>query len=91
MQTNAPMTVPGPDPQGSHHWVMSVQWPETRRTAAGGATYRATITPEPGQTRAEIYEEIRAWVFQEIAEATGVQRPTVVFWSLEPNDLGGAS
>lgn len=74
---------PGPNPQGSHHWVMSAQWP-TRDGEISG-TWRSTITPEPGQTRAEVYEIVRAFVMK---DATGGQPPTVLFFSLEPNQLG---
>lgn len=76
---------PGPDPQGTHHWVISVKWPIGPGQEAT-ATYRSTITPAPGQTRAEIYESIRDFVMR---DATSGQPPTVLFFSLEPNQLGG--
>lgn len=81
------VTVPGPNPQGTHHWVMSAQWPDgPSRTTSG--TWRSTMTPEPGQTRAEIYEALRAFL---VDTETGGIPPTVLFFSLEPNQLGGAA
>jgi hypothetical protein len=64
---------------------MSAQW-QIARGEEGSVTYRSTITPEPGQTRADIYEIVRAFVMK---DATGGQPPAVLFWSLEPNQLGG--
>lgn len=78
---------PGPNPQGTHHWVMSAAWPSGHGQETT-ATYRSTITPEPGQTRAEIYETIRDFVMR---DATNGQPPTVLFFSLEPNQLGSAT
>lgn len=83
---------PGPNPQGSHHWVMSVQWSETRRwtrrPVVNGATYGGTLTPAPGQTRSDVYERMREHVYRDLAKTVGVDSPTIVFWSLEPNQLG---
>ncbi len=85
---------PGPNPQGTHHWLMSVQWPETRRwprrPVVEGATYGDTITPKPGQTRSDMYERLRDHVYNDLATTIGVHGPTIVHWSLEPNHLGGA-
>lgn len=78
-------SVPGPNPQGTYHWVISASWQPGNGTTADG-TWRSTITPEPGQTRAEVYEEIRQSL---MANVTGGIAPTVLFFSLEPNELGG--
>lgn len=86
------VTVPGPNPQGSHHWLMSVQWSETRRwirrPVVNGATYGGTTTPMAGQSRADVYEHMREHVYSDLAKTVGVHSPTVVLWSLEPNQLG---
>lgn len=78
---------PGPNPQGSHHWVMSVQWSGKRRSVHG-ATYGGTTTPTAGQTRADVYEHMREHVYSDLAATVGVQGPTILFFSLEPNQLG---
>jgi hypothetical protein len=77
--------VPGPNPQGTHHWVISAQWPDGPGRTING-TWRSTVTPKPGQTRAEIYEELRTYLME--AETGGVA-PTIMFFALEPNQLGG--
>lgn len=80
-------TVPGPNAQGSHHWLMSVQWSGKRRSVHG-ATYGGTTTPTARQTRADVYEHMREHVYSDLAKTVGVHSPTIVFWSLEPNQLG---
>jgi len=80
------ISVPGPNPQGSHHWVMTISWQTTPGSERRG-TWRSTITPEPGQTRADIYEILRAFVMRDAS--CGIP-PTVLFFALEPNALGGA-
>ena len=81
------IAVPGPNPQGTHHWIMTISWQTTLGSERCG-TWRSTITPEPGQTRADIYEIIRAGV---INDGGCEMPPTVLFFALEPNTLGGAA
>lgn len=82
----------GPDAQGTHHWVLSVQWPTKHRGGRmSGANYGSTTTPAPGETRADVYDRIRNHVYRDLLATIGVDSPTVVFWTLEPNQLGSAT
>lgn len=87
-------TVPGPNQQGTYHWLMSVQWTETRRwprrPVVNGATYGGTTTPTPSQTRSDVYEHMRDHVYGDLAKTVGVDSPTILFFSLEPSQLRGA-
>jgi hypothetical protein len=67
------------------HWVMTVTWP----LPAGGQGIRSaegTITAEPGESRRDLYNKVYAFM---AADDTVLDpNPSVLFASLEPNDLG---
>lgn len=65
--------------QGSHHYVLTVDLPG--KTAA---TLHGTHTPAPGQSRQDVFLAIR----REIARNNpDLERGTIIFFSLEPNQL----
>ncbi|NSC22608.1 hypothetical protein FM076_16085 [Streptomyces albus subsp. chlorinus] len=69
-------------PEGTHHFVMTVQKPQ-----AGGyavATWHGDFTPRPGSTRREVYE----WLCEEHGRHfPDLARGVVLFFSLESNQL----
>jgi hypothetical protein len=66
----------------SHFYVITVQGPSQQVMTISG-----TATLDPDETREDLYTEIYAQ-----AEAdSGLNDPAVLFWSLEPNRLGGAA
>ncbi|MFJ4783255.1 hypothetical protein [Streptomyces sp. NPDC088794] len=65
--------------QDTHFWVLSVDKP-----GMACATRTGTYTPPPGSTRASAYREIYEYV---TAGDPYLRGATVVFFSLEPNQL----
>lgn len=69
-------------PQGTHHFVITLQ-----RVVNGGfamATFANHITPAQGATRNDVYRQI----LQDIASRNPeLADANVVFFSLEPNQL----
>lgn len=64
-----------------YHYVMTVDREPGLRTHSG------TMSIPDGATRSDAY----AWAYEQILSAVpDAVSPAVVFWSLEPNDLGGA-
>lgn len=43
----------------------------------------------PGQTRSQLYEHLRGWVLGEVERLKGsaLNRPTTIFFALEPDQL----
>ncbi|MDI2125800.1 hypothetical protein [Yinghuangia seranimata] len=67
-----------PDAPHSHHWIITVQWADTI------ASYRGTLTPPPGRTRAEVCEEVLAHA---MTSAGRTDEPSLLFFALERNAL----
>ncbi|GAA1454228.1 hypothetical protein [Nocardiopsis tropica] len=72
----------------TYHYVLTIQYPLPHGAGAGFgmATDTGTIQPGEQQTRGDVYRQI----VDEIAATRGAVRPNVIFFSLEPNVLGGA-
>lgn len=71
--------MPGKTPQGSHHWVITLELP-----GRVSVTATNTFTPLPGWTRHDVFQAIKHEVAKDYpALADG----SVVFFSLEPNRL----
>ncbi|MEW1754722.1 hypothetical protein [Streptomyces angustmyceticus] len=69
--------------QGTHHFVLTLQ----QQASSGGivvATFANSCTPQPGQTRAEVYGDLLAAVGHDSPELKGAN---VLFFSLERNEL----
>jgi hypothetical protein len=62
-----------------HHFVITVA------TSNGQGTLHGIHNAPEGETRQEAFESVLAYA----AEKTGFRQPTVLFFSLEPNALGG--
>ncbi|MEU5688028.1 hypothetical protein DEJ48_10760 [Streptomyces venezuelae] len=66
-------------PQGSHHWVMTLDLPGRLSVTAAN-----TCTPPQGWTRLDVYTAIR----EELARSNpDLARANVTFFALEPNQL----
>ncbi|MGW2866346.1 hypothetical protein [Streptomyces sp. NPDC001205] len=68
-------------------WLMTAQTPPSRNGSFGVATYSATVSAQPGDTRDALYREIRKYVMS----AMGADDLVVLHFSLELNTLGGAA
>jgi hypothetical protein len=75
-------TVPAPQQQGTHHFVMTLQRPIGSGFTMG--TFSNHITPAPVMTRHDVYQAIKQEIGQADPDFTDA---TVVFFSLEPNQL----
>jgi hypothetical protein len=64
------------------HYVLTVQWQDPRGVAQG--TFYGVHEAAPGSTRAQAFAEIRSYAEQQGVPAAA----TVVFFSLERDDLG---
>jgi len=75
---------PGAPMPGKFHWIITFEYngAATRASANGG------ITPRAGATRTSVFNDILTGVKQQAGVTGDV---TVLFFSLEPNDLGVAS
>jgi hypothetical protein len=49
-------------------------------------TFKGIHKQQPGETREQAFDSVLAWAMQQ----SGITNPTVLFFSLEPNILGGA-
>ncbi|RST19342.1 hypothetical protein E2C00_08485 [Streptomyces sp. WAC05374] len=76
MTTQNSQSVP---PQGSHHYVMTVELPGRAMQTLSG-----TWTPPQGATRHDVFSAIKADIGRQDPEMGGAN---VVFFSLEPNHL----
>ncbi|MET8505457.1 hypothetical protein ABZV60_12460 [Streptomyces sp. NPDC004787] len=65
-------------PQGSHMYVLTLATRQGQGTASG------TITPEPGQSRFDVFDQI--WG-EMLHRRPSLENATVLFFSLEPNTL----
>ncbi|MEU9776837.1 hypothetical protein [Streptomyces sp. NPDC047968] len=70
---------PTVQPQGSHHYVMTVELPGRAMQSVYG-----TWTPPQGATRHDVFMAIKADIGRQDPE---MSRANVVFFSLEPNQL----
>ncbi|MFJ8298716.1 hypothetical protein ACIQ9R_22890 [Streptomyces sp. NPDC094447] len=72
-------TAPTAAPQGTHHYVLTLDLPGRMAT-----TWTGTLTPGTTDTRHDIYALLRRHITAEIPEYA---RANVVFFALEPNQL----
>ncbi|MET9510060.1 hypothetical protein ABZX62_16640 [Streptomyces flavidovirens] len=72
-------TIPAPAPQGTHHWVMTLELPGRMAMTASG-----TFTPPAGWTRHDMYRAIKDDIARENPE---LATANVMFFALEPNQL----
>ncbi|MEU5543573.1 hypothetical protein AB0G85_14430 [Streptomyces sioyaensis] len=80
MTTQSAQTAsPTVQPQGSHHWVMTVELPGRAMNTLYG-----TWTPPQGATRHDVFMAIKTDITQQSPE---MARANVIFFSLEPNQL----
>jgi|tagenome__1003787_1003787.scaffolds.fasta_scaffold17969193_1 hypothetical protein len=68
----------------SFHFIMTATHPAHNGFAT--VTYSGVYVPISGETRADIYTKI----LDDLAKEIRVNRPSVVFFSLEPNELSAA-
>ncbi len=66
-------------PQGSHHYVLSLEKP-----GSISGSWNGTYTPPAGATRQECYTAIKAYIEAQNPAITGA---VVIFFSFEPNAL----
>jgi hypothetical protein len=66
------------------HFVMTLTHPTSNGSAT--ATFSGTYTPTAGETRADVYIKI----FNSVAKQIHADRPNVLFFSLERNELSAA-
>jgi hypothetical protein len=64
------------------HYVIALQF-EQRNGVQRLAWAHGTITPEPWQTRSDVFQKL----FGQMTEAGGDLNPIPLFFSLEPNKL----
>lgn len=72
----------GPAGQGTHFWFMVIQTPRD-----GGLyvnSYQGTWTPEPGATRLDMFNIIRAFVNEKDPRSRG---GAAVAFDIQPNEL----
>ena len=50
-------------------------------------TFKGIHGQQPGETREQAVDSVLAWAMRQ----SGISSPTVLFFSLEPNQLGGAA
>ncbi|MFH8891246.1 hypothetical protein ACWGHM_04400 [Streptomyces sp. NPDC054904] len=79
MSTQTEKTTAAAAPQGSHHWVMTLELPGRAMQTTFG-----TWTPPQGATRHDAFMAIKANVATQQPE---MERANVVFFALEPNQL----
>ncbi|SEE97269.1 hypothetical protein SAMN05428954_4898 [Streptomyces sp. 2112.3] len=80
MTTQATQTTsPTAKPQGSHHWVMTVELPGRAMNTRYG-----TWTPPQGATRHDVFLAIKTDIARNNPE---MATANVVFFALEPNQL----
>ncbi|MFD3530493.1 hypothetical protein [Streptomyces sp. NPDC058664] len=65
--------------QGTHHWVLTLDLPNSVRVTDFG-----TYTPLPNTTRHDAFTVIRESFIEQHPQ---LARASVLFFSLEPNDL----
>lgn len=65
--------------QGTHHWILVLD---------GIGSSSGTCTPNPGETRYDLYLRIRATVLDSTARSDGPVPPTM-FFDLQHNMIGG--
>ncbi|MFJ8298668.1 hypothetical protein ACIQ9R_22640 [Streptomyces sp. NPDC094447] len=75
----ASTTAPTAAPQGTHHYVLTLDLPGRMAT-----TWTGTLTPGTTDTRHDIYAFLRRHITAELPE---YGRANVVFFALEPNQL----
>ncbi|MFE4018561.1 hypothetical protein ACFXPZ_14225 [Streptomyces sp. NPDC059101] len=69
--------------QGTHHFVLTLQQ-QTPGGAIALATFANGCTPQPGQTRADVYADLlEAVTYQDPA----LKGANVIFFALERNEL----
>ena len=68
--------------QGTHFWFMAIQTPNSRGYFV--ADYKGTITPEPGATRLDLFNELLDGVGQRWPESRG---GVVLAFDIQPNKL----
>lgn len=79
MSTHTAQANRGSAPQGSHHWVMTLEVPGRMTVTQSG-----TWNPAPGSTRHDVFTAIR----HELASRNvGLGNANVMFFALEPNQL----
>lgn len=72
--------IAGPDhEQGSHHWHLTLD---------RVGSHAGTCTPNPGESRYDMYLAIRAAVLK--AEGWAADPPPTLFFDIQLNELGGA-
>lgn len=71
-----------PDSQGTHFWFMAIQTPN--RTGYRLNDYQGVLTPRPGSTRLDLFNDIRREVEQQDPLSRG---GIVVAFDLQPNKL----
>lgn len=79
MSQTAQTTTPQTQPQGTHHYVLTLE-----KAGQFTATFSGTCTPRPGSTRHDAYTELLASIRQQDPRMNGA---AVMFWSLEPNQI----
>lgn len=67
-----------------YHYVLTVQWTNRSRGTTTQST-QGTFTPSPGTTRESVLRTLLDEVMGD--EAPSDDRFSIVFWSLEPNEL----
>ncbi|MFI0736838.1 hypothetical protein ACH4PU_01835 [Streptomyces sp. NPDC021100] len=72
-------TAPSNPPQGSHHWIITLELPG-RSSVTGSGTW----TPPAGSTRHDVFTAIKSDITR---QHPGLTTANVVFFALEPNQL----
>lgn len=63
----------------NHHWIMTIQNGMAQHTLSGD------VDVDPGATRSEVYDGI----YERALASSRFGKAIVLFFSLEPNELGG--
>lgn len=81
-ETKGPRDGSAPDNQGTHFWFMAIQTPN--HTGYRLNDYQGVLTPLPGSTRLDLFNDIRREVERQDPLSRG---GIVVAFDLQPNKI----
>ena len=69
--------------QGSHFWLMVIQWPNGDGKNTVGS-YQGVTTPERGETRLDVFNRVRKEIERDYPGSAG---GAVIAFDVQPNKL----
>lgn len=71
------------DKQGSHFWLMVIQWPDKTVGNTVGS-YQGVTTPERGETRLDLFNRVREQIRSDYPDS---RVGAVIAFDVQPNHL----